>query len=88
MLKTAELPNINTYKIDKNQGGIKMGNKYSVNPETKAEIKGTIFELFKSGCPICFSDDGSIEDSSYNLPIDYRERLLSSLYEYEKLSNL
>ena len=84
MLKTAELPNINTYKIDKNQGGIKMGNKYSVNPETKAEIKGTIFELFKSGCPICFSDDGSIEDSSYNLPIDYRERLLSSLYEYEE----
>ena len=56
-----------------------MSQKYIVKPEIEADIKQTIFELFENGCPICISDDGNIEDSAYNLPNEYRKKILSSL---------
>ena len=60
-----------------------MSQKYIVKPEIEADIKQTIFELFENGCPICISDDGNIEVGAYDLPDEYRKKILSSLYKYE-----
>ena len=52
--------------------------------EEKEAVLDTLYDLFKGGCPICISDIGGIEDSSYYLPNKYRDTLLNSLHSHEE----
>lgn len=61
-----------------------MNTKKIITFEEKEAVLDTLYDLFKGGCPICISDIGGIEDSSYYLPNKYRDTLLNALHSHEE----
>jgi len=61
-----------------------MNTKKIITFEEKEAVLDTLYDLFEGGCPICISDIGGIEDSSYYLPNKYRDTLLNALHSHEE----
>ena len=61
-----------------------MKTKNLITFEEKEAVLDTLYDLFEDGCPICISDIGGIEDSSYYLPNEYRDRLINALHSHEE----